>query len=325
MSSGVCLAQNRYGKAENRVFRLNRNGDFHDILDLNVTVQLCGDFEAMHLTGSNAACVATDSQKNTVFVMAQKLGGGAAMAPEAFALALGKHFLTTYPHITRAEIGVEKYEWERIKVGTVPQPRAFKRSGSHVRTAKAVVDRRGEGSASLSAFVCSGIENLIILKSGDSEFKGYIKDQFTTLKESSDRIMATEMSASWRMSCDDVDSLLQQRWDEQFEQNMAQLLGAWAVHYSLSLQQTLYAMASALLQHQPGVAAVRLSLPNKHHFPVDMAPFGLPNDNSTFIAADRPYGLIEAVVNRQGATQPPADLWPSWGLPRKTAAVKSRL
>ncbi len=136
---------------------------------------------------------------------------------------------------------------------------------------------------------------------------------------------------------------------------MAQLLGAWSLHYSLSLQQTLYAMAQALLQNvqpfplsllflrttscntsflyvflshpaqQPGVAAVRLSLPNKHHFPVDMSPFGLPNDNTTFIAADRPYGLIEAVVNRQGACDAPVDLWPSWGQPRKTAIVKSKL
>ena len=60
--------------------------------------------------------------------------------------------------------------------------------------------------------MCSGIENLIILKSGDSEFKGYIKDQFTTLKESSDRIMATEMSASWRWSSDDSEALLRLPW-----------------------------------------------------------------------------------------------------------------
>ncbi len=133
----------------------------------------------------------------------------------------------------------------------------------------------------------------------------YIKDGFTTLKESSDRVMATEMSASWRMTrlgplsiridattnplcnwySDDPDALAQQPWDEMFEQNMAQLLSAWSLHYSLSLQQTLYAMATALLHNQPSVAAVRLSLPNKHHFPVDMQPFGLPNDNSTFIAA----------------------------------------
>ncbi len=128
MSSGVCLGQNRYGKAENRVFRLTRHGSHHEILDLNVTVQLSGDFEAMHTTGSNAACVATDSQKNTVFVMAQKLGGGAAMAPEAFAIALGRHFLSTYSHITRAEIAVEKYAWERISVDAVrfwPFPLAF--------------------------------------------------------------------------------------------------------------------------------------------------------------------------------------------------------
>lgn len=101
--------------------------------------------------------------------------------------------------------------------------------------------------------------------------------------------MATEMSATWRVTSDDCEELARQPWDIMFEQNVSQLLAAWSTHYSLSLQQTLYAMATALLQNQPGVAAVKLSLPNKHHFPVDMQPFGLPNDNSTFIAAgERP-------------------------------------
>lgn len=80
-----------------------------------------------------------------------------------------------YPHVTRAEIGVEKYEWERIAVGNQPHPRAFKRNGSYVRTAKVVVDRRGSDARPFSAFVCGGVENMIILKSGDSEFKGYVR------------------------------------------------------------------------------------------------------------------------------------------------------
>lgn len=60
-------------------------------------------------------------------------------------------------------------------MGTQPHPRAFKRNGSYVRTAKVVVDRRGPDARSFSAFVCGGVENMIILKSGDSEFKGYVR------------------------------------------------------------------------------------------------------------------------------------------------------
>jgi urate oxidase len=130
--------------------------------------------------------------------------------------------------------------------------------------------------------------------------------------------MATEMSAVWRTSCDDLDVLLRQPWDVLFEEGMKALLSAWATHYSLSLQQTLYSMATALLHLHPTLASVRLSLPNKHHFPVDLSPFGLPNDNSVFIAADRPYGLIEAIVNREGAVEAPPDLWPSWWEQRRS-------
>jgi len=51
-----------------------------------------------------------------------------------------------------------------------------------------------------------------------------------------------------------------------------------------------------------------MSMPNKHHFLVDLAPYGLDNPNTVFYAADRPYGKIEGTVLRDDAP----DAGPAW-------------
>ena len=86
------------------------------------------------------------------------------------------------------------------------------------------------------------------------------------------------------------------------------LLAAFADTHSYSLQQTLFAMGRRVLDGRPEIAEIRLSLPNKHHFEVDMSPFGLENAGEVFYAADRPYGLIEGTVTRDEAP-PPGKAW----------------
>ena len=301
----IVLGENRYGKAENRVFRVTRHGDTHDILDLNVSVQLTGDFADAHLTGDNTKVLPTDTQKNTVFALSHKLG---ALEPEAFGLALARHFISTQRHVSGAEIRIEQYPWHRIVSQHKPHPRAFVRDGSHVRTATVRASRHG---ASLRAWVTSGLEKLVVLKTGDSAFKGFLRDSLTTLKETDDRIMATEVTARWRWSECDPSKLDRIDWSASHRTAMDTLLATYADHYSLSLQQTLFAMGEAVLKQQDALAAVRLSLPNKHHFVVDLSSFGQKNANEVHIASDRPYGFIEAVVQRDDAPPPPAT-WPSW-------------
>jgi len=302
---GIVLGENRYGKAENRVFRVTRHGDTHEILDLNVSVQLLGDFLDTHLTGDNTKVLPTDTQKNTVFALSHQLG---PLEPEAFGIALARHFLSTQSHVSGAEIRIERFPWERIECRGKPHPRAFRRDGSHVRVATVRAARDG---SELRAWVTSGIEDLVVLKTGDSAFKGYVRDRFTTLKETDDRIMATEVSARWRWSDSDPAALERVDWAASHRAAMDALQGTFADHYSLSLQQTLYAMGEQLLTEQLGIAAVRLSLPNKHHFVVDLSAFGMDNRNEVHIAADRPYGFIEAVVQRDNAPPPPPT-WPTW-------------
>jgi len=302
----IVLGENRYGKAENRVVRVTRINETHNLLDLNVSVQLSGDFSDTHLTGSNKKVIPTDTQKNTVFAFAQKYP---AMEPEVFGLTLAKHFLDSQAHVQRAEVRLEQFFWDRIMVDGKPHPRAFAKNSSMKRVARVVVDRAPNNSK--IAFLSSGLEDLVLLKTSDSEFTDFIRDQYTTLPDATDRIMATQVSAKWRHGSHEIDELEKIDFGKSFSQASSKMLSAFAERYSLSLQQTLFEMGSAVIKEQPTIAAIKLSLPNKHHFLVDLSPFGQENNGEVFIAADRPYGLIEAVIERDDAPSS-GYTWPTW-------------
>ncbi|MFH8553634.1 urate oxidase [Streptomyces kasugaensis] len=290
------LGQNQYGKAENRVVKITRDGGTHHIRDLNVSVALSGDLEEVHLSGSNANCLPTDTTKNTVFAFAKEHGIASA---EQFGIHLARHFVTSQEPITRARIRIEEYAWERIATagpGADEVRHSFARKGQETRLTQITYD--GE-----TWEVVSGLKDLVVLNSTNSEFWGYIKDRYTTLQEAYDRILATEVSSRWRFDWTG-DAQPMPDWERSYEQVRTHLLQAFAETYSLSLQQTLYQMGSRVIEHRPEVEEIRFSMPNKHHFLVDLKPFGLENDTAdgaVYHAADRPYGLIEATVLRDGA------------------------
>ncbi|MET9490819.1 factor-independent urate hydroxylase [Nocardia sp. NPDC006630] len=287
----IKLGPNRYGKAETRVVRVNKSGTKHQLRDLNVSVALGGDMEEVHRTGDNAAVLPTDTQKNTVFAFAKQHG---IASPEEFGLKLARHFVDSQPTIDHARIELEEYEWERNVVGLNSHPHSFVRSGRETRTALVHYDRG-------QAWVVSGLKDLTVLNTTKSEFHGYIKDRYTTLRETRDRVLATEVNAQWRHSGENTE------WDKSYEIVKRCLLQAFADTHSLSLQQTLFEMGERVLETCSDIVEVKLVLPNKHHFEVDLSPFGMVNDNEVFWAADRPYGLIEGTVVRE---VPPAG--PAW-------------
>jgi urate oxidase len=139
----------------------------------------------------------------------------------------------------------------------------------------------------------------VVLKSTGSEFAGFPRDDYTTLPYTDDRILATSVTSRWRYLSTDID------YNATYASVRATMLAAFAGTYSYALQQTLYAMGTTVLEAHPEIAEIAFSMPNKHHFLVDLSPFGLDNPNQVFYAADRPYGLIEATVLREGA--PSAD------------------
>ena len=290
------LGANQYGKAENRVVRVYRDSQRHEIRDLNVSTSLRGDFTAAHVDGDQSQVLPTDTQKNTAFAFAKEKG---VASPEEYALALADRLLEASEAATGARIEVEEYAWDRIGVGGSGHDHAFVRRGGDTRTTVVTLD---DSRDQRRAWVVSGLKDLVVLKSTGSEFKGFLRDRYTTLAEADDRILATSLVARWRYEGTAVD------WNKTFEAIRQVLLETFAVTYSHALQESLYAMGRAVLEAHPEVAEITFAAPNKHHFLVDLSPFGLENNGEVFIAADRPYGLIEATVCRAGAA-PAGDAW----------------
>src|SRR5262245_41080968 len=282
----VVLGENRYGKAEVRIVTVSRDDDQHRLKDLNVSISLAGDFAATHWTGDNADVLLTDTQKNTVYAFAKEYGIGEI---EAFGLRLAKHFVGSHEPTRLCQVRIEEYGWARIPVTSGPAPHSFQRTGPEIRTAEVSVAADG------AELVVSGISGLVVLNSTGSEFHGFRQDRYPTLPETFDRVLATEVSARGRHLPDQ-----QVDWQMSFVETRGHLLQAFAETYSLSLQQTLYSMGMRAIKQRDEIAEIRLALPNRHHFVVDLAPFGLTNDNEVFYASDRPNGLIEGTVRRAG-------------------------
>jgi urate oxidase len=285
----VTFGENQYGKAEVRLVRVTRDGDRHELKDVNVSIALRGDFAGAHLDGDNSHVVPTDTQKNTVYAFAQQFGVGAI---EDFALRLGRHFVDSFDWVTGAMVSIEEYAWDRIEVDGAPHDHSFSRADAGTRTTVATI----EGSA---GWVVSGISGLVVLKTTGSEFSGFPRDRFTTLPEATDRILATAVTARWRYA--DITGV---DWDATHDDVRRILLASFASKHSLALQQTLYFMGEQVLDAMPAVVEIRMSMPNKHHFLVDLTPFDLSNNNEVYFAADRPYGLIEGTVTRDDAPHP---------------------
>lgn len=288
----IVLGPNQYGKAENRIVRIYRDSARHEIRDVSVTTSLRGNFADAHTRGDQAQVLPTDSQKNTCFAFAKQKGIGDI---ESFALDLARHFVDDVRPVTGARIAVEDYAWERIVVGDTEHDHAFVRKGQEVRTTLVTVEGEGENQ---QVTVSSGLKDLVLLKSTGSQFRGFLRDEYTTLEETDDRVMATSLAARWRYIGTDVD------WDDSYSRIRQVLLEQFASVHSHALQQTLWEMGRAVLQAHPDVAEISFSAPNRHHFVVDLSAFGEDNPGEVLFAADRPYGLIECTVTRDDA--PPA-------------------
>jgi urate oxidase len=251
----------------------------------------------VHYSGSNANVLPTDTTKNTVYAFAKEYGIESA---EQFGIHLARHFVSSQEPIHRARIRIEEYAWERIAtsdgnskfIGADEVKHSFVRKGQETRTTQITYD--GEQWE-----VVSGLKDLTVMNSTNSEFWGYVKDRYTTLKEAYDRILATQVAAQWRYNWSSDEDRMP-HWDKSYDQAKKHMLEAFAETYSLSLQQTLYQMGSRIINSRSEIDEIRFSLPNKHHFLVDLEPFGLKNDNEVYFAADRPYGLIEATILRDG-------------------------
>ena len=279
----VTLVHNNYGKCRVRLMKVARHGERHEIQETTLKIALEGDFEKIHTVGDNSQCLPTDTMKNTVYVLAQQTPEIEEI--EAFALRLVKHFLANNAHVSRVIIEINEHGWTRINLSEEPHPHSFTKSGDEKRTTRINATRDG-------VTVESGIEDLIVLKTTKSGFAGFIKDEYTTLPETTDRILATSVKANWLYANPEAATA------DVWHSVRKTIIETFSEHDSLSVQHTLYAMGKAVLENFPEIAEIAFSLPNIHYLPIDFSRFGLENDNRIFLPTDEPHGLIEARLSR---------------------------
>jgi urate oxidase len=280
----VILTHNAYGKAQIRLTHVTRHTERHDLKELCISVQLEGDFAASYVSGDNRLIVATDTMKNTVYVLAKKHG---ITTVEGFGETLARHFVETYAHVSAATVDLAENSWRRIVSGGREHPHAFAGSTKEKRTALVICTRQ-------SLCLESGVSDLSLLKTTDSAFAGFVRDEYTTLPETDDRIFATLLSARWRCAEAPAD------WDAVHQAARQALVETFARHQSLSVQQTLHAMGQAALAACPEIGAITLTMPNRHHVLVNLERFGLHNQNEIFVPTEEPHGLITGTLSRSG-------------------------
>lgn len=279
----VVLTANAYGKSQVRLTRITRHPDRHELTEWTVDVSLEGEFAAAYTAGDNRRVVATDTMKNRVYVLA---ADAEFESPEAFALRYTGDFLKEYPQVTTATVCVAEDSWRRIAVDGQPHPHAFVAGNRGKRTCR-ITRQRSE------CRVQSGIDGVPVLKTTDSAFRDFHRDQYTTLPDTDDRIMATLLTAEWTYEEFSLD------WNAQHAAATSALMECFARHKSLGVQQTLHDMGAAVLDRCAAIAEISITMPNRHRLPINMQPFGRPNRNEVFVTTDEPYGLISGTMRRK--------------------------
>jgi urate oxidase len=277
------LGENRYGKARVRVMKVVRHATHHAMKEWSVRLLLHGDFESCFTEGDNSRILPTDTMKNTVYYLARESN---ATTLEEFAIEIVEYLLTKNPQVSKASAEIEEKSWEQIAIDGAPHATTYAMRGPELQTAKAVRER--DGAVQLT----SGVDGLMILKTTNSAFMGYIKDKLTTLPETTDRIFGTRATASWDYQP------LPENYAAARATALATLFKVFAAHDSLSVQHTLFDIGKAMLEAVPEIARVKLVMPNLHCLPVDLSRFGQDNPNQIYLPIDEPHGYIEAVIER---------------------------
>ena len=278
----IDLGQHNYGKCGVRLVKVFRDTRRHEVVDLDVAVTLEGDFVASYVEDDNTSLLATDTMRNTVYALAKDR---LTSSIEEFGMVLVDHFLKAGPTVERARVHITAFPWGRIEVNGVPHDHSFVREAG---------ERRATISGSDDGFrrVEAGLDNLTVMKTTRSGWENFHRDEYTTLPDTDDRILATVVSARWEYREQNLD------YDRMWTEVRERLLSTFTDHYSPSVQNTLYRMGRAMLEEFGEIERIHLSFPNKHHLLYDLSRFGMQNEGEIFQATDEPYGLIEGTVER---------------------------
>jgi len=294
------LGANRYGKENVRILRVVRDTPKHEVTELKVQILLEGDFDEAFTEGSNRKIVATDTQKNTLYAYSKKYPLDSI---ENWAVRVSKDMLERFSHVTAVNLKIEQVCWERIKIDGKEHNHAFKKGSNGIRTCSSRISRS-------DISITSGFKEFQVLKTTQSGFEGFIRDEFTTLPETKDRVLSTKVRCNWTYNnssswTDSNSSSSSSRYSEIFHGIQAITLSVFSGEtekgvYSPSVQQTIYDIGTSVLKKYPEVEKISFTLPNIHYFLVDFKQFksNLVNNNEVFFTSDGAAGHIEGTVER---------------------------
>ena len=299
------LTAHHHGKGQIRVMKVFRSAEKHEVRQFLVETNLIGPVEACFLSGDNSKIVATDTQKNTVFILAKQLTPTVKSA-EAFAKIIATHFVTTYPEaIKQCKVNILEEIWERTSVDGTPHHHSFQKAGPHTGFAHADVGRNEQNEVVINVLQ-GGVRQLTLLKTTQSSFENFVRDQYTALPETNERLLATSCDSTWQYdpetasNCPDFEILAastRKAIVEGFSGPAATGIP------SPSLQRTAFEIGQNVIDKVDGISSVTLYLPNIHNIPVNFEPFGLSNTDETgnpdvFWVTKEPFGIIQATVSR---------------------------
>lgn len=284
MRGGAELGANRYGKSHVRLMKVVHGADRNEIFDWRVEVLLEGQFDAVYTQGDNTGLMATDTMKNMVYSLART---STAATIEEFARELVERLLGQNPSLTAAEVRVQSALWKRLQVCGAEDGFSFMRGSEERQMTSVRKVARGEMTTT------SGFVDMVVLKTSQSGFAGFLRDSLTTLPDTDDRLLGTSVRASWSYTREPGS------FDATREALREAMLTTFAQHDSKSVQQTLFAMAEAALVAVPEIDEIDLLMPNRHYLPFDLSRFGQDNPNMIFVPTEEPHGVIEARVRRR--------------------------
>jgi urate oxidase len=281
------LIMNTYGKGRVRVMRIHRTPadeglEHNEVRELTVLTMLDGEFSAAYTEGDNRLVVATDTIKNITYIVARE---NLTACAEEYAAKLAVRFLERYPQVARATVTTLETKWARATIGGKPHPHGFLLDSNGMPTSKITMTRDAKT-------VVSGIKNFTFMKSTGSGWVDFVRDEYTTLADTSNRMAATAMDATWTWLAEPAD------YPATNAKILDTMLEVFADTYSRGVQDSLYRMGEAALAAVPELATITMACPNKHYLPTHLDQFGPGPDNAIFIPTDEPHGQIECTVGR---------------------------
>ena len=280
------LVGKTYGKGRVRVLRLDRGGggDRHEVRELTVQAMVEGDFGRAFTEADNSTSLCTDTVKNVVNIVARE---NLSAGNEAFCAAVADRLIERYAPVETATVTAFETKWTRLAFGGEPHPHGFVMDPNGRPVAKVAAARGGGRTTE------SGISGFTFMKTTRSGWANYIKEPYTTLAETDDRIAATAMEARWLWNAAPADYAAANKTI------LDTMIEVFATTYSHSVQDSLWRMANAAMEKVPEVERVSLACPNKHYLPMDLSRFGFDDRNQVFLPTDEPHGQIECVVSRE--------------------------